>query len=149
MTKPLVAKHSTKTGTNTWHLSVWPMVKLSHLGMQTLAKIWLCLLCSLLMRLQAEWFKNVQNLAVDFVNFTLSTKCVDFPQAFMSSRLKLQLHQRSTAVMNQHGAYGMSCIPTMVYVTVDTHTTKYYVGNQIIAILTISCDAKLQMMHNE
>lgn len=84
MTKQLVAKHSTKTGTNTWHLAVavWPLVKLSHLDMQTFAKIWLPLLRRLLMRLQAQWFKDVQHVAVDLGDHTISIKCKNFTQLF-------------------------------------------------------------------
>lgn len=98
MSEPLVAKHSTKTLTNIWHLSVWPRVKLSHLGMQTFAKIWLQ---QRLMRLQAWWFRDVQNFEVDLGDHTISNKCSYSPQCFMCSglyytlKLHFRLHWRS------------------------------------------------------
>lgn len=111
MTNILVAKHSTKAGTNTSHLSVWPLVKLSHLGMQTFAKIWLPLFCRLLMRLQAQWFKDVRHMQLILETLQFLINVMLFFTFFMCSslcctlKLHFRLHRRSAAVMNQHRPY--------------------------------------------
>lgn len=142
MTMPLVAKHSTKTGTNTWHLSVWPLAKLSHLGMQTFTKIWLPPLCCLLMRLQAQWFKDVQHFTVDLGDHAISNKCDDFP-FFLCVQVCVTLSCYISVYTGglQRWWINMELTVTELYsnndrslytVTVATHTAKYYFDSQIL-----------------